>query len=1511
MPASTYPTALTPASWEKHKGVIAKVKPTGIGEALKALAKLHGGIDFGAFVDGASKTVSEAEAKLAALDGEARKADKAAEQARSVAALARKAEADFKASKLIPKSARDAAAAVAQAAADFARELDEAGPTAQAALARKLDALRAAAAKAAPEKEEDDTDLVKLKTMVVGAMRQAKSTQGKPDAKAVNFMIAEKGKAVMAYVTPRSVGESQKKVLRRLIGSESGVKFYAGEVSFDTQHKAWMFEGASLPTGGFGKKLQGGLKELTGTAYKLRVRKTGGEIEEVPGDSEDAEERLAQAGPKDGGKDGAKDGPKGAEKGGEKGADAAAAKALQERLKRVRPAIEKLVAAGDPRADALGKALVSANAAILALQFEDADKLLLRLESLATEAAKPPPSGRDTERASTDGVLSQITALVLGGIGDDTLRNQVNEELGKLKASFEKAEKIADAKTAEAGFRAVRVKADALLVRAQQTKTVADWLAGTLAPVQARAKSAVAALGLPAAKRHLQERLDALDAERERLAKALQLDALKGQVLAGMQKIGDVAAAADAASKKADAALAAAAQAIAAMGDYGQGAVAELVAQLQQRKAGDWPGGDTPEAIEKALADFDAELKRVVAATAALRKTVDERRAYEAAYAAVKADATKAAQALSTKPDTFTDAQKKAYEDAERGRTDAEAALDWVAATGSVGALKTAAAAILKAVADRAAYENARRPEAAKIRTARGHCYANKAGVPEPESGKMVSTYDAVEKAVQARDWVAAKARLAEMLPAVRAVEQVLSDGQAYYAAYATHDEKIRQAWFDADKATAAPVAVAASEYREALKATRELAAKREWSDAKDSIDRLQKAATAVTTARQNFDNARAPFDVEFNGITADLAKARAIVAAPPKRLVDNVVKAFTEAFAKVNDARNAGRFTEAIAAMPALRQAIADLLREAEKFKTERAAYENAVATVAKREQAAALAASAPPALSDAARAFVRADGAVSAKAQIEDWVGAQADVPALREACEALLKAKDSFNGAAKPADTAAFRKEVDALKPRTDKANASPVPAFVDDLQRDVRERLARIELLLGEKDLAAAQSELAPLEKALADMEAAKTRYAAHLAKFVAAREGEVKTARATALAPAKLAKARDDGLTATQKAIAALAEADKLALADAKVVQWIAEAKAWKNSKDAYDSLNTAAPDEAKLKALADLPGGGEVLDALVLGLPESTSTKVMSTALKARFGFGAKRFEKSLNKDAADLSGQTELDENLPDKSLQRTYAVLTRVPDTHLKGKVTELVDYNQASGGAKFSNNQRKIYMYCGRPQDNKEMTLGKEEEIVPAGETVDPACKITAAGKVPTYDHSLLHEAGHAQDLASGTMVGQDRKSNLAMGSWILHRQPDTVADAAATHFGVPKDYILTMLKAADSKPPSAKPAGVGAAKLKEAEDWCKLIRVGNALWDQPTLSKQVALNGRVYQEAYAGRWVSYDIKARAQGISAYQFRSEWEWFAELYAAYYTGKLPGTHPANTWLKAMEPPA
>jgi hypothetical protein len=223
----------------------------------------------------------------------------------------------------------------------------------------------------------------------------------------------------------------------------------------------------------------------------------------------------------------------------------------------------------------------------------------------------------------------------------------------------------------------------------------------------------------------------------------------------------------------------------------------------------------------------------------------------------------------------------------------------------------------------------------------------------------------------------------------------------------------------------------------------------------------------------------------------------------------------------------------------------------------------------------------------------------------------------------------------------------------------------------------------------------------------------------------------------------------------------------------------------------------------------------------------------------------------------------------------------------------------------------------MYCGRANDPKgtKQEFNKVDDIVPEGEEVDENCKTPDSTPVPYFDFAAIHEVGHAVDDAKSMMSGS---LNLkAIAGWEAHTV-DQIADVAATRFGFDKPYILATLSTKDSTPPTALPAKPSTVatdqewekKAKEAVAWCQAIREENGLWWKAGLSKQLAIGGKVYQEAYKNQWVSYNYAARSQGITGYQFRAPAEWFAELYAAYFSKKLNKNHPAVSWLKNLKSP-
>jgi hypothetical protein len=167
---------------------------------------------------------------------------------------------------------------------------------------------------------------------------------------------------------------------------------------------------------------------------------------------------------------------------------------------------------------------------------------------------------------------------------------------------------------------------------------------------------------------------------------------------------------------------------------------------------------------------------------------------------------------------------------------------------------------------------------------------------------------------------------------------------------------------------------------------------------------------------------------------------------------------------------------------------------------------------------------------------------------------------------------------------------------------------------------------------------------------------------------------------------------------------------------------------------------------------------------------------------------------------------------------------------------------------------------------------------------------------------FDHSTLHEIGHSVD--ANKRIMETSGESESMGGWRKEKIED-IAKLAYGHFTLDMSYpdsedsmpaiILSALqgKANASDFPSPEHAG-----LREALSWCEQIRLngGGGAWQLTTSKLEgLAIEGRIYQQAYDKSWVSYSVTARATAISSYQFRAPGEWFAECYAAYFSGLIP----------------
>ncbi len=488
----------------------------------------------------------------------------------------------------------------------------------------------------------------------------------------------------------------------------------------------------------------------------------------------------------------------------------------------------------------------------------------------------------------------------------------------------------------------------------------------------------------------------------------------------------------------------------------------------------------------------------------------------------------------------------------------------------------------------------------------------------------------------------------------------------------------------------------------------------------------------------------------------------------------------------------------------------------------------------------------------------------------------------------------------------DLDALKARYDALKPRIDKAAAPKAPKFVAKEQKAVADSVAAFDAAVAKEDLKVAQVAYAALAKALDNLDKFREAWDKFQEKLAAAKDSEIKTALAVKLVPPALAATRDKAIRKGESDLVALADAGYPTNAGKKIPAWIVGAKAWAGAKEAYDLLHGDKPTAAGLEKLSKAPGGGPVLDALVADLPDDIPQEVLTAAVQARYGIVVKQYD---HRDGKGAGGKrTAANPKTPDKALKGLYSVLGKVPlkDT---AKVKSIDRYTEERGGAAYGGGE--IDLYCGRPGDGKVQELNKPGEVVPAGEKVDKNCEpVNTKEKAGYFDFATLHEVGHAVDDKKNIMVGGRDKD----AGWLAHSAA-AIAATAAAHLNYDTAYIQAMMESKANTPPAKKPPPPVGRKPEDwelarqiAEDWVTGVRVTAGLWWHAADCKTRAIDGRVYQEAYAGEWVSYKLAARAQGVTGYQFRSSAEWFAELYASYFMKKMNPKHPAAAWLDKLK---
>ncbi len=339
-----------------------------------------------------------------------------------------------------------------------------------------------------------------------------------------------------------------------------------------------------------------------------------------------------------------------------------------------------------------------------------------------------------------------------------------------------------------------------------------------------------------------------------------------------------------------------------------------------------------------------------------------------------------------------------------------------------------------------------------------------------------------------------------------------------------------------------------------------------------------------------------------------------------------------------------------------------------------------------------------------------------------------------------------------------------------------------------------------------------------------------------------------------------------------------------------------------------------APDESDFAALLAEPDGAKQLDNMIAGLPDNTAQAILETAIKLRFKLDS--FQNLMPPDP------TQADPSA--KSLKKIYQLMAKVPENTVGSPSLRSVERFGGDSAAPFASQgsfydqmKKKVVLSIGRAEDPTQPPWVHDQLALP---DVDPDAELEPDDKVAPpklFDWITLHELGHAIDDKKRWMQSKD--GDPAFGGWTLHGTnvaPVAEAIVTATNFEATgrtsvEKYLTAYLLGGGTAVAPVSPDPLKTAewngRLKDAREWCDAIRIDKSLWNSGGESAKRAMKGRVYQEAYPGMWVSYDLGARSKGITGYQFRAPGEWLAELYAAFHTNKLKQSHPAAAWLATL----
>lgn len=415
-------------------------------------------------------------------------------------------------------------------------------------------------------------------------------------------------------------------------------------------------------------------------------------------------------------------------------------------------------------------------------------------------------------------------------------------------------------------------------------------------------------------------------------------------------------------------------------------------------------------------------------------------------------------------------------------------------------------------------------------------------------------------------------------------------------------------------------------------------------------------------------------------------------------------------------------------------------------------------------------------------------------------------------------------------------------------------------------------------------------------------------------------------------------AKADGWDKDKRRYAIRTELDKLREYAVTVIKQAEEGKiddavkTYENGKrllvDAKVKLKMAAnkkPDPDDIDKILAREGGIEQLDEMVKNLDESTARKVYIVAFEKRFGCDLQMLtDQNYDSSDSDFSGDLARDgggngwwdtyddnKNKKSPDLRRFYDVMSKLPPKHTKDndKLQNFRYRDSKESDASWAwSKYNEIVMNEGRAAKSGIYGCGRGDEIP---EDVEDSCKPLNDDPITFFDWNTAHEVGHTLDAKLSFMDNRANQSKFA--GWREYGDNSSdVAEAMIAHYKYDPTYIRDLL---DDNGPVAPlpPPGIDALEWNQRKTLVDAhydrMKADNDPWESQATAKSLAIEGRVYQQSYdAPTWSSYELSARQQAITGYQFRSPLEWFSELYAAFKCDKLKPNHPAMPWLQRLD---